>query len=205
MNFLAHLYLSGGEDLVRIGNFIGDHVKGKQYLSFTEPVQKGILLHRRIDDFTDRHVAVRECADLLRPVYHRYAGVIVDLYFDHFLAREWSYFSSMPLTDYTRGIHALLIRHFWMLPGKVKQFLPFLIRNRRLQSYATVDGIIRALEIMSNHTSLPAQSEFARSVLIEYDAFLYDRFSLFMTEIIRFVQTEGETILSNQLDRSECL
>ena len=188
MNFLAHLYLSGNSDGVKIGNFIGDHVKGKQYLSYPEEIQTGILLHRQIDSFTDSHPLVKECAELIRPVYRKYSGVIVDLYFDHFLARLWDNYSDDQLQNFTRHVHAILLKNFFLLPPSVRQFLPFLIKNKRLRSYAEIDGIIKAIEIMGNYTSLPSESLQAKTILLENYDFLEERFVAFFPGIIQFAE-----------------
>ena len=196
MNFLAHLYLSGDSDSIKIGNFIGDHVKGKQYLSYPEDIQTGILLHRQIDSFTDTHPLVKECAELLRPAYRRYSGIIVDLYFDHFLASLWTRYSDVQLKRFSRHTHAILLKNFFLLPVAVRQFLPFLIRNKRLQSYAEIEGIIKAIEIMGNYTSLPAESHFAKTTLLENYDFLKERFIEFFREIIQFTEEKSGIVLA---------
>ncbi len=188
MNFLAHLYLSGDSDGVKVGNFIADHVKGKQYLSYPEKIQNGILLHRGIDSFTDKHPLVKECAELLRPVYRKYSGVIVDLYFDHFLASKWNNYSDEQLKNFTRHVHVVLLKNYFLLPPPVKQFLPFLIKNKRLRSYAEIDGIIKAIEIMGNYTSLPSESLHAKKILLENYDFIEERFVAFFPEIIQFTE-----------------
>lgn len=188
MNYLAHLYLSGESDKVKVGNFIGDHVKGRQYLSYPEEVQTGILLHRQIDTFTDSHPLVKECSELLRPVFRKYSGIITDLYFDHFLASLWNDYSADRLRDFTRHVHAILLRNYFVLPLQVRQFLPFLIQNKRLQSYAEIDGITKAIEIMGNYTSLPSESQYAKLVLQENYDFLKERFITFFQEIIHFTE-----------------
>jgi acyl carrier protein phosphodiesterase len=184
MNFLGHLYLSGDNENVKLGNFIGDFVKGNKYLSYPDEVREGILLHRRIDHFTDTHPIVKEVSVLFKPDYGRYSGVVVDLFFDHLLAKHWNNFSSWRLRDFTRNTHAILLSNFWLLPGKVKQFLPFLIQNKRLESYATEDGIRKVLELMSRYTSLPDSSDSAMMVLAREQDFLYRKFVDFMDDIM---------------------
>lgn len=188
MNYLAHLYLSGDSDKVKVGNFIGDHVKGKQYLSYPEEVQTGILLHRQIDTFTDSHPLVRECSELIRPVYRKYAGIITDLFFDHFLASMWNNYSDEQLKDFTKHVHAILLRNYFILPSQVRQFLPFLIQNKRLQSYAEIDGITKAIEIMGNYTSLPSESQYAKHILLNNYEFLKERFVFFFQELVQFIE-----------------
>jgi len=102
MNYLAHAYLSGGSDEVLIGNFIGDSVKGKQYLNYRAQVQEGILIHRQIDFFTDNHALVKQCAGHFRQAYGRYSGIVTDVIFDHFLAKYWETWSVIPFPEFVR-------------------------------------------------------------------------------------------------------
>lgn len=188
MNFLAHLYLSGDNEEVKLGNFIGDYVKGNKYLDYPEGVRKGIVMHRSIDHFTDHHPNVKQAAILLKPGYGRYSGIVVDVLFDHFLAKNWPDYSVYGLRDFTRNAHAIFLSNFWILPPKVKQFLPFLIQNRRLESYSTEHGIKKALEIMSRYTSLPDESDFAIETLQRNMDPFHGYFHQFMNDIIVFTE-----------------
>ena len=101
MNFLAHLYLSGDNPKVKVGNFIGDFVKGKNLKDrFEADIARGIGLHREIDWFTDTHSIVKQSKDRLRPKYRHYSGVIVDIFYDHFLAKNWDRYSKQLLPDF---------------------------------------------------------------------------------------------------------
>src|SRR5258708_857949 len=101
MNFLAHVYLSGDHSKVLVGNFIGDFVKGKYLRDRYEPeIAKGIELHRAIDYFTDLHPIVRQSKNRLRPKYNHYSGIIVDIFYDHFLAANWNQDSEVTLPEY---------------------------------------------------------------------------------------------------------
>ena len=102
MNFLAHIYLSGDNELVKIGNFMADNITGNKYEHFPEDVQKGIMLHRAIDSYTDAHPVFRQGTKRLHPVYHHYAGVIMDMFYDHFLAKNWQDYHHLPLKQYAR-------------------------------------------------------------------------------------------------------
>jgi acyl carrier protein phosphodiesterase len=100
MNFLAHIYLSGDNYLIKIGNFMADGIRGKQFKNYPQEVQKGIVLHRAIDTFTDAHPVFRQSTKKLHSRYHHYAGVIVDVFYDHFLAKNWANYSDENLADY---------------------------------------------------------------------------------------------------------
>lgn len=191
MNYLAHIYLSGDSDGIKIGNFIGDYVKGKQFLGYREDIQQGILLHRLIDHFTDHHPLVKECNRLLRPGYGKYAGVVTDIFFDHFLASAWSHYSAVPLKQYSKNFYALLLQNFMVLPTHVKLFIPFMIQHKRLTSYADLSGIEQSLRIMGNRTSLPEESEYALALLRKEYQLFAAIFSAFFPELITYVENEG--------------
>lgn len=183
MNFLAHLYLSGKNEKVLVGNFIGDYVKGRKYETFPDEIKKGIIMHRHIDTFTDKHTKFREAKKLFIPEFGLYSGIIIDLVYDHFLAKNWSHYSPLTLREYTKWVHAVLLSNFVYLPARVQGFLPFIIQNRRLESYATVQGIQKALAIMGRHSSLPQKSVEAIEILETNTKMLEENFSVFMDDI----------------------
>ena len=187
MNFLGHLYLSGENDGFKIGNFIGDYVKGKAYLEYDGDIRQGILLHRKIDRFTDLHDMIKGSSIWFRPGYGRYSGVVVDIVFDHLLASNWHKYSKYRLRDFARKTHALLLANFGKLPLRVKRFLPYMIQNRRLESYAARDGIRKALELMSQYTSLPGEHDFAMDMVNKHYEELLGNFERFMDDIILYV------------------
>jgi len=183
MNYLAHLYLSGDDSGLLVGNFIGDYVKGRQFTRYTGTIQQGILLHRHIDTFTDCHPEVLKSAALFKEGYHRYAGVVCDIVYDHFLAANWSNYSNIPLHDFVNRAHRILLRHYFSLPLKVKQFLPFLIKSRRLENYQYLEGVEKTLRIMSSHSSLPDKSDYALEQLQNHYTDLQQQFFKFMPSI----------------------
>ena len=185
MNYLAHLYLSGTDPHVQIGNFIGDYVKGNRYDKYSPGIRTGILLHRRIDEFTDRHPMVKMSNLKLYSHYGRYSGIITDMFYDHLLATGWNDYCKTDLTHFVNDIHRLLIYNYFKLPARVKGFLPFLIKNRGLENYKHISGLKRALTIMSNRSSLPSKTETAIKILEEnYDEFRKE-FNTFFPEVIR--------------------
>ncbi len=183
MNYLAHIFLSGKDPEVKLGNFIGDYVKGKQFLKYPEKVQKGILLHRKIDEFTDKHPLVKESMKIFRPKYRLYSGVVVDVVYDYILARNWHKYSDQTLRSYVSDTHKLFIRKYFSLPKGVKQFLPYLIRSRRLENYKHLAGLRKTLYIMSTHTSLPDYSNWAANEVKENIDLLESHFMPFFEEL----------------------
>jgi len=188
MNYLAHAYLSGGSEGVMIGNFIGDSVKGKQYMNYPARVQDGIIIHRQIDSFTDQHPLVKQCSRRFRTPYGRYAGIVTDVIFDHFLAKYWENWSASPFPEFVKHIHSVLFLNFAYLPIEVKGFLPFFIGHRRLESYARVDGIRETLAVMGRRTSMPERSEMAVQILQDEFFLIKSEFDAFFPELIDFVE-----------------
>ena len=196
MNYLAHLYLSGESDEIKLGNFIGDFVKGNKYLQYPEQVAYGIKLHRSIDYFTDQHEDVKECIALLKPGYGRYSGIVTDVFFDHFLAANWTEYSVYTLRQFSKYSHAVFLSNFLILPFRVKQFLPFLIQHKRLESYAHRENLAHVLDIMSRRTSLPQNSEWAMHILNqEYDQF-DSLFKSFFADLIEYVESDFSVRIS---------
>ena len=160
MNFLAHLYLSGNRTKIMVGNFIGDFVKGRNLNGRYEPeIVAGIEMHRAIDHFTDHHPVVAQSKDRLRPKYRHYSGVIVDVFYDHFLARNWNQYHDQLLPDFARGTYAIIQQHNAILPNEVRQMLPYMIQGNWLVNYARVEGINRALSGMASRTPYKSMME----------------------------------------------
>lgn len=165
MNFLAHIFLSGDNKELQIGNFIGDFVKGSNYTNYPVNIANGILLHRSIDEFTDKHNKFQEAKELLHPLVGRYSGIFVDMYYDHFLAKNWHSFSHTPLKRFSRNFYLSMIYNYRILPKQVRNFLPHLILSNRLNAYASLKGLHDSLEIMETFTSLPKKSLEAMELL----------------------------------------
>lgn len=173
MNFLAHLYLSGDDYEIMVGNFIGDFVKGRNLSDRFDPgIVRGIELHRSIDAFTDTHAIVTESKSKLREKYHHYSAVIVDMYYDHFLARHWHSFHHIPLKDYTVAAYSTILKYDAVLPMQVRHMLDYMSRDNWLLGYAKIEGIHRALSGMARRTSFRSKMEQAVEDLEEhYDVF----------------------------------
>lgn len=195
MNFLAHIYLSGENEKLMVGNFIGDYVKGKSYENYASPIREGILLHRQIDFFTDSHSNFRNAKRLLVEEFGLYSGIIIDFFYDHLLAKNWNCYSDLTLRTFAKRTHAILLSNFFHLPKRVQGFLPFLVQNKRLESYATKEGIQKSMEIMTRYTSLPDRTEIAMKILEENFPYFENNFSSFFADVIDFVQDEYHVIL----------
>lgn len=186
MNYLAHIYLSGNNDLVTIGNFIADSIKGKTYKKHRKEVQIGILLHRNIDTFTDAHQTFRRSTKRLHKNYGHYSGVIVDILYDHFLAKNWKNYCDIPLDEYVKGFYNSLEKHYDILPSRIKKMIPYLITDNWLLSYATIDGVSRVLSGMNRRTKYRSGMDKAIIELEEFYEDFENEFTLFFDELIHF-------------------
>ena len=186
MNFLAHIYLSGDKEAVIIGNFIADGIKGKKYKKFPSQIQKGILLHREIDSFTDQHHIVRKSTARLHNNYGHYSGVIVDILYDHFLAKNWNDYHPQPLEEYIQDFYELLRTNFEILPFRIQQMMPYMISDNWLLSYATINGISNILVQMNRRTKNSSKMNFAIIELKEYYTEFENEFTSFFTELRSF-------------------
>ena len=167
---------------------MGDFVKGSNYLQYPEAVQKGILMHRSIDAFTDHHPLVLSGKTRFEARYHRYSSVLMDLLYDHFLAKDWYNFHSMPLHDYVNEIHNDLLNHFELYPERLKSSLPTFMKYRWIERYVGLEGLRDVCEVMSQTTSLPAETDFAMEVIVQNYETFRNEFYEFFSQIIFYVE-----------------
>lgn len=183
MNYLAHIFLSGPDPEIITGNFIGDHVTGRHYEGFSPGIIKGIELHRAIDAFTDSHAIVEKSKSRLRPVFHKYAPVIVDIYYDHFLAVNWSRHAELSLLVYTKNAYALLNQRREIIPERAQRMLSYMEKQNWLYHYSTLDGIGQALTGMSRRATFESGMERAAAFLEEHYNLFADDFDLFFPDL----------------------
>ncbi len=185
MNYLAHIYLSGSNRQVQVGNFIGDFVKGCSYENYPEDIKRGILHHRFIDNLADTHPAFIETVDLLRPSFGRYSGIMADMYFDYFLASGFKeYNPSCSLRRFSYNFYLSALLNYRWLPRRVKGFIFHFIGTNRLVKYATTEGLRESLQIMSHYKSNAIKPQLGISFLKENEELLKKLFESFMTEAI---------------------
>ncbi|MGD9993042.1 MAG: ACP phosphodiesterase [Salinivirgaceae bacterium] len=165
MNILAHLYLSRSIDESMLGNFMGDFVKGNQLNLYPETIRQGIILHRQIDTITDRHDSHKQSRDRFREKYRLHSGIVVDIIYDHFLARQWESFHHEPLHDFAQKVYTYIKENAFILPKELREMAGFMIQNNWLELYKTTEGIERVLMGMARRTSVPNQVPFAMEVL----------------------------------------
>ncbi|MFL1012732.1 acyl carrier protein phosphodiesterase [Flavisericum labens] len=194
MNYLAHIYLSGENDLVTIGNFIADGIKGSKYKKYPKNIQIGVLLHRYIDTYTDAHKTVRLSTKRLHKKYGHYSGIIVDILYDHFLAKNWDRYSDVPLGEYVETFYDSLEEHYEILPLRIQKMMPYLLADNWLLSYASIDGISRVLDGMNRRTKNRSSMNEAVVELEEFYTEFENEFSNFFDELIQFSKLKLEEL-----------
>ena len=172
MNHLAHTLLSAGNPLEQTGNLVADWIKGRDLSRFPSDFQRGIVRHRRIDSYTDRHPAVHQSKSRLRGYYGKYAGIVVDVVYDHFLAVNWQEHSHVPLPLFIHDLESHLSSNLHLLPEQAQNYFVRFMKLRWLESYATLEGIERVLFFMGNFRSIPQESRAAVDIVrTHYEAF----------------------------------
>lgn len=187
MNHLAHALLAGDDDELRLGGMLGDFVHGTpDPQRFPARVIDGIRLHRAIDVYTDAHPEVAEARRLLPSPYRRFGGILLDMWFDHELARDFARWSGQPLDAYSAGLRALLHRHHGLLPDGLKRFLIYMEAHDLPAGYAERTEIERALHGVSARLSRANPVGEAMPVLVELEPQLRERFEAFFPQLRAF-------------------
>ena len=173
---------------------MADGIRGKQFENFPEEIQKGIFLHRAIDTYTDAHPVFRESTKRLHERYHHYAGVIVDIFYDHFLAKNWKNYSNENLEDFIDRFYQSLHTNHDLVSEKTKNMLPYMEKQNWLLSYRTVEGITEILTQMDRRTKNESKMRFAFEELKTFYTEFEEEFTLFFEDLRLHVQEKLKTL-----------
>ena len=189
MNYLAHLFLSDGTPESLIGNLLGDFAKGSIENIYSLKIIEGIYLHRKIDSFTDSHPIFRSSKRLIGVDRRRFSGIMIDVFYDHFLAKNWSNYSSIPLAEFTNNVYQVLLENQKILPDRLKNILPDMIAHDWLASYRETAAINRAINGLSRR--IKRQNNLfggVEELFLNYQQLQAD-FSMFFPELIDYSLT----------------
>ncbi len=192
MNFLAHAHLSGENEDILFGNFVADAVKGKTVMNYQGDIRFGIQLHRKIDVFTDRHDVFRNSVARIRNAFGKYSGIVVDIYYDHFLARNWNEYHNEPLPFYAGHVYSILLDRYVLLPKITKGLLPFLVTQNWLVAYADFNGLKKVFKGMDRRTGFGSGMKNAVEKLMKNYDDLYSDFSSFYPGLQTYTVNEIE-------------
>ena len=182
MNFLAHAYLSFNQPEILVGNLISDFVKGKKKFDYSPVIQKGIALHREIDNFTDTHDATREAKEIFRPYYRLYSGAFVDVVYDHFLAVDKNEFTAESLLQFSETTYGLVAPFVDGLPEKFQQIFPYMRQQNWLNNYQFNWAIERSLTGVVRRAAYISDAGTAFSLFEEHYHYLQQCYSKFFPD-----------------------
>jgi len=194
MNFLAHLFLSGKDNDILIGNFIADGIRGKELDNYPTHIREGIVLHRKIDTFTDSHPIVRQTVQKLRASSGKYAPVVSDVIYDHFLAHNWSQYSSVPLDQFTQDKYTILKQNREFVPDRMRIVLSTMIRQDWLLNYAQLSGIAKTLRNMSKRVNFANNMATAIKDLEQHYTLFQYEFEAFFPQLQAYVEEEMQKL-----------
>jgi acyl carrier protein phosphodiesterase len=198
MNFLAHAHLSGDNDHVLFGNFIADAVKGNGLLNYDRDIRIGIMLHRKIDSFTDSHRIFRYSVGRVRKDFGKFSGIVMDIYYDHFLAYNWKDYSNTRLPSFAKHVYYVLQHNYQLLPPRTKRILPFLVTQNWLVGYANLEDLRLVFYGMDRRTGFISGMDKAIEVLeknynklkIDFESFYPELEAYSNEEMIKLINTE---------------
>ena len=203
MNYLAHAHLSSDNNDNIFGNFIADSVKGKSYQRYRKDIVTGILLHRKIDSFTDNHSIFKSSREIISSDFGKFSGIVIDIYYDHFLATNWSLFDNRELSAFISHVYGILANRFGILPTRVKKMLPFMIGQNWLLSYSNLSDLERVFRGMNRRTNYLSGMDKAVEVLLDNYEEIKSHFMLFYPELEKFsheslIQIQNENHVINK-------
>lgn len=200
MNYLAHLYLAEASEAGLVGNLMGDFVKGRpEGWDYPGEIRRGILLHRRVDSFTDQHPVFRASRARLAPAYRRYGGIIVDLAYDHFLARDWPAYHDEPLPAFAARAYRALAHHHHRLPTRLQRIAPIMSAQDWLSAYQALEGIERSLAGMARRLSRPTPLAAAGGELRRHYTALEADFRAFIPELRAYAAEQRRRLRQAEL------
>ncbi len=192
MNYLAHLFLAENTPKSRLGNFLGDFVKGKlerSYDLYNREIIKGISTHRQVDCFTDRHEIYLQSKRRIIADQGRFSGISIDIFYDHFLAKNWLSFSQEKLESFADNFYKILNRNQDLLPHKLKNFFPKMVAENWLVSYRTIEGIRVTCGRLAKRIKRKNRLLTAHKELQQNYSELESDFLTFFPQLIGYVET----------------
>lgn len=167
---------------------ISDFVKGSSKLLFSSEIQKGIMLHRQIDQFTDNHPSIKKAKEIFRPHYRLYSAPVVDVLLDYFLANDSSVFDDTSLKSFAAKTYADLERYSSELPLHFVQVLAYMKAEDWLYNYKNHTGIRKSLQGLVRRAAYLKESDTAYNLFLEHSSFLNARYQEFFPEVTMFAK-----------------
>ena len=196
MNYLAHAYLSFNHPDILVGNMISDFVKGKKQFDYPAAIQKGIRLHRAIDNFTDEHPATREAKQYFRPAVGLYAGAFVDIVYDHFLALDSNELTEQEWKNFAVVTYRQLSEQPEWLPEKFARMLPYMSSQNWLYNYRFTWGMENSFGGLVRRAAYLTDSSQAFSLFTAPYAELKQQYEVFFPQLKAFASSQFDALIS---------
>lgn len=188
MNYLSHLFLAEDTEESKIGNLLGDFVKGRLDDSFSPEIIKGIKTHRKVDSFTDSHHIIKQTKKLISPGRRKYSGVMVDIFFDHFLTKNWNKYSDTDFNNFIDDTYKVLLKHESIYPLKGKVFIPRIVEKDWLRKYGDFEGLSLVFDRMSERVKRENPLKGSEEELRENYSKMEKNFDTFFPQLIKYVE-----------------
>jgi len=185
MNYLAHAFLSNNNTDLLIGNFIADHLRGNDFKNYKPGIIDGIYLHRRIDSFTDAHESFKASKRLFYNGFEKYSGILIDIYFDHLLAKNFSSYSNTPLKEFCDNVYKIYTQNKNILPKSSSNFLDYVLQNNIYYEYSSIQGIERVLFHLSYRIKHNVMLNESVSLFKEHEKELQENFKVFFGDAVK--------------------
>ncbi|MGZ3880078.1 MAG: acyl carrier protein phosphodiesterase [Flavisolibacter sp.] len=195
MNYLGHAYLSFNSPQILVGNMISDFVKGKEKFVFNGNIQKGMVLHRAIDEFTDTHPATKRAMEVFRPAYRLYSAPIMDILFDYFLANDANLFSDGSLKAFADNIYAQLEENTIHLPNRFLQVFTYMKADNWLYNYKYPEGIRRSLHGLVRRATYINDSDTAYRLFLQNQDVLNECYQLFFVDVKQYAKQRFQELI----------
>ena len=196
MNYLGHAYLSFDSPEILVGNMIPDFVKGSAKFSFSGNIQKGIALHRMIDEFTDGHIATKKAQEIFRAHYRLYSGPIMDILYDHFLANDISVFNDASLKKFSTRTYTQLEQQHSHLPDRFQHVLLYMRTENWLYNYRHEDGIRKSLQGLARRAAYIAESDTAFQLFLDNYSLLEEYYHQFFKDVKLYAKQKFKDLLN---------
>ena len=201
MNHLAHALLGMADDDLMFGGLIADFLRGGIDPALPRGVRIGIALHRSIDRYTDAHAEVASARALFEPPYRRYAGILLDIWFDHLLARDWNHYADTALPAFSQRVQQLLLARADDLPPRMPAFVRYMIDNDLPAAYADAGMIERVLQGVARRLARANPIAAALPELQARATVLDRHFAAFFPDLVAHVEGERLRLAASQADR----
>jgi acyl carrier protein phosphodiesterase len=192
LNYLAHSYLSFNQPELIIGNFIADSIQGNRFEGLTEGMVHGIRLHRKIDTFTDSHPIYLTSKHRFSKEFDKYSGVLMDIIYDHFLAKNFHLYSELSLQEHATSVYLLLEDNFRFLPENAKRFFGYMTERNILFHYSSLDGIETVLTHLSHRIRNRFELQTALPILENEYTSIEEEFFIFFDDLQAFCKKQPE-------------